>query len=123
MSGQVLALVVRTERNYPGGDFVDYDVCDSRTGEVLATRSCLPSANEVATFLNSTYPLGSNLSGDQICTAPAHDTLVHEIVGWRQRGQAAVPLNRWWAEHIPQCCPDRVPTGPGWDHIYEEVQR
>lgn len=122
MSAQVLALVVRTERSYPGGEFVDFDVCDSRTGEAIATRSCLPSANDVAAYLNSTYPVGVDLPGDdQVCVAPAHDTLVHEVIAWRIGGPQEL-LAVWWLENKPRC-PWGVPTGPGWDHLIEEARR
>lgn len=122
MSADVLALVVRVERSYPGGEFVDYDVCDSRTGRALATRSCLSSANAVAVYLNSTYPLGVNSPGDVICTAPAHDTLVHGIVGWRISGEPPELLGEWFLLNKPRC-PWGVPTGPGWDHLIEEARR
>lgn len=58
------------------------DVIDTRTGQTLAWRGgdggerCF----EIVAKLNETYPV-RNL-------APAHDTLVDEIVGWRQTGVA-----------------------------------
>lgn len=115
MSAEMLALVVRTERNYPGGDFVDFDVCDSRTEEVLATRSCLPSANEVAVFVNSTYPIASQ--------APAHDTLVHEVIGFRISGEPPVCIETWvMLNHHATSAPWGVPTGPGWDHLIDAAR-
>jgi hypothetical protein len=115
MSGP-LALVVRTERTYPGGDFVDYDVCDSRSGEALATRSELSSANDVAAYLNATYPTPA--------VWPAHDTLVHEIVMCRVSEDACLCLDTvLMLGRLRQHCPAYLPIGPGWDHIYEEVER
>lgn len=55
------------------------DVVDARTGEVLAWRATWKSANEIATLLNEDY---------SETMAPAYDTLVHEIVGWRISGVA-----------------------------------
>lgn len=70
------------------------DVIDSRTGETLAWRGSMSSetaphydmeatwtvATELRDKLNETYPNRD--------IAPAHDTLVHEIVGWRIQGLA-----------------------------------
>lgn len=69
------------------------DVIDTRTGETLAWRGRMAAgadhhdmegtwevAQELADKLNETYPNRD--------LAPAHDTLVHEIVGWRISGVA-----------------------------------
>ena len=58
------------------------DVIDTRTGEPLAWRGGDggASALESVAKLNETYA-DRNL-------APAHDTLVHEITGWRIQGLA-----------------------------------
>jgi hypothetical protein len=70
------------------------DVIDTRTGETLAWRGSMSSgtapdydmpatwavATELRDKLNETYPNRD--------LAPAHDTLVHEIVGWRIAGVA-----------------------------------
>jgi hypothetical protein len=58
------------------------DVVDSRTGETLAWRGGDngASAVELADHLNEVYPPGTPW--------PAHDTLVHEIIGWRITGVA-----------------------------------
>lgn len=67
---------IREPRDYDKG----LDVVDTRTGETLAWRGEARSVNEIAALLNETYPPGT--------VAPAHDTLVHEIVGWRIAGVA-----------------------------------
>jgi hypothetical protein len=123
MSGQVLALVVETRREYPGGEFVDFDVCDSRTGEALASRATLESANEVAVLLNSTYPIhGLGLSSD-FFVPPAHDTLVHEIIGNRISGEPPICIETWWMLNPNlRGCPGCVPVGPGWDHLIEAAR-
>lgn len=46
-------------------------------GETVAWRGTFESAQEVARQINETYEV-----------APAFDTLVHEIVGWRIAGVA-----------------------------------
>lgn len=69
------------------------DVIDTRTGETLAWRCQMrcgddtfdlegtwATATGLADKLNETYPDRD--------LAPAHDTLVHEIVGWRIAGVA-----------------------------------
>jgi hypothetical protein len=113
MSGDVLALVVKVERDYKGGRFVDYDVTDSRTGEALATRSEMSTANEIAVYLNSTYPIAG--------IAPAYDSLVHEIIGFRISGEAPMCLDSWWLLNRPSP-PWGVPIGPGWDHLIDTAR-
>lgn len=114
LSSGVLAVVVRTERTYVGGDFVDYDVCDSRSGEALATRSELESAAEVAEALNAMYTPSM--------AWPAHDSLVHEIVGLRIAPEPPMPLEATISYgNLRTTCPPYVPVGPGWDHLYTEA--
>lgn len=73
---------VREPLDYDKG----YDVIDTRTGETLAWRGsriqeeAFASCMDIAAKLNETYPVRH--------LAPAHDTLVHEIVGWRIQGVA-----------------------------------
>lgn len=112
MSG-VLALVVLADRDYPGGRFTDHDVVDSRTGEAFASRACMESAQEIAIYLNSTYPIAE--------LAPAYDSLVHEIRCHRISGEAPAPLNRVVAER-GATFPSTVPVGAGWDHLMGEAQ-
>lgn len=90
-----------------------YNVVDTRSGDPLAWRSELQSAAAVASFVNSTYPLGS--------TPPAHDTIVHEIVGYRITDEAPMPLDKWIKQATMKVCPAYIPRGPGWDHLYEEA--
>lgn len=114
MSGHVLALVVEDDR-------LGYDVVDSRDGRPISWHGDLGDANAQAAYLNSTYPL-VDLSSDQICTAPARDTLVFEVLCRRVGGEDPVCIEAWWMLTRPSC-PWGVPTGPGWDHLYEEARR
>lgn len=57
-----------------------FDVIDSRTGETLAWRGEYERSGEIADHLNTLYPAD--------VPWPAHDTLVHEIVGLRISGVA-----------------------------------
>lgn len=75
-----LATLVTQEREHPGGIFIDYDVVDTRTDELLASRAFATSAGEVVDELNRRYPADG--------VWPARDTLVHEIVGMRISGEA-----------------------------------
>jgi hypothetical protein len=105
MTCKVLALVAED----PDGG---YRVIDSRSGWDLAWRGELSSANEVAVYLNSTYPVAAQ--------APAHDSLVHEIVCWRIGGDV-LPLEAVIdGGDLRATCPATVPFGPGWDHLYPE---
>lgn len=70
------AAYIREPLDYDKG----FDVIDSRTGRTLAWRGRYEGAAEVVDQLNRTYP--------DRAKAPAHDTLVHEIVGWRIAGVA-----------------------------------
>lgn len=85
-----------------------FNVVDARDGEAVAWRGELPSAADVATFLNSTYPPGA--------VAPSHDSLVHELICWRVGGDEADPIERW-LETASALCPSLIPRGPGWDHL------
>lgn len=102
----VLALIVEDEK---GG----FNVVDSRDGEAITWRSSIDSANEVAIYLNSTYPKAPY---------PAWESLVHEVIGYRISGEPALSLHSLISVgRLRASCPSIIPSGPGWDHLFEEA--
>lgn len=77
-----------------------FSVVDTRDGEALAWRGELLSANDVATYLNSTYPSGS--------PAPAWDSLVHEIRMYRTGGEPECPLWKLEPRRLRVMVPDAL---------------
>jgi hypothetical protein len=116
MSAQQLALVVVDDR-------LGYNVVDTRCGRPISWHGDLHDANGIAAYLNATYPMGADhLSSDKFC-APARDTLIFEVLTYRVGGEEPRCIETWWLfNQLGIVCPAVLPTGPGWDHIYEEVQ-
>ena len=96
-----LTRVERQLRRHPGGEFMDWIVIDTRTGEDLASRAEREWATEFAAHLNATYPPGT--------LAPAHDSLVHEIRMQSIGGEPEKPLYIWASDEVNLC--GLIPTG------------
>jgi hypothetical protein len=90
-----------------------WNVIDARDGEALAWRGEVSSADEVARFLNATYPPD--------CFAPAHDSLVHEICMFRIGGEPERPISSFTPAELSRMVPDGIDDRPAlWKPIYEE---
>lgn len=106
MSGVALAVL---DVDPEGG----FQIRDSRDGVSLAWRGERGHAYEVAWYLNHAYPAPT--------LAPAHDSLVHEIVCARVAGEPPLSLDAVLSVgQLSGSCPGCVPTGPGWDHLVSE---
>ena len=85
-----------------------YCVVDSRDGELISWRRDLPAADELALYINSTYP------GDLV--APARDTLRFEAMVYWMVGEPVLSLRSALViRRVSDACPDYVPAGPGWE--------
>jgi hypothetical protein len=85
-----------------------YSVVDSRDGEQISWRRDLSAANDLAQYVNSTYP-------DRLI-APARDSLRFETMVYWIVGGPVLPLSAALVvRRVSEVFPDYPPAGMGWE--------